>query len=111
MKRRLIETFVGLVLLVISVVTSLVYFDGSIIDNNPLFFVGILLVFLAGMGVLFHAGRIDTSKMKFLDPKETVNPETLKKNNEMISEWNNVNNTRDKLKMVGAAIETEKQSS
>ncbi len=97
MKRKIGETIFGLIIIFGSILAAFVYIG----DSLYLLLSGI--VFLLGMGIMFHAGRIDTSKVKFSDPSANITGEVLRKNNQTIKNWNNIQDTKSKLKMVGVA--------
>jgi len=96
-KRKIGETFLGLIIIFGSILAAFIYIG----DSLYLLLAGI--VFLLGMGIMFHAGRIDTSKVKFSDPTGNITGEVLRKNNQTIKNWNNIQDTKSKLKMVGVA--------
>lgn len=103
MKRKIIETILGFIIIVGSILGAFIYIGDSML------LLLCAVIFLLGMGVLFHAGRIDTSKIKFTDPVVVPTGQVLDRNNKIIKEWNNINQTKTKLKMVGVAADDASQ--
>lgn len=99
MKRKIGETFFGLAIIFGSILAAFIHIG----DSLYLAIAG--LAFLVGMGILYHAGRIDISKLKFSDPAVNITGEVLKKNNQTIKTWNNINDAKSKLEMVGVAAD------
>ncbi len=111
MKKVILGTFLGFTLLIGGL--ALAIFALRSFETNYGIFLLILAVIMvaASVYVLYRAGTLETNKLKFKeigaaepDPKAE---ERLKKNNEIIAEWNKTNKSRDQLKVLEAAAAAE----
>jgi hypothetical protein len=107
MKKVLLWTFLGFLLLVPGVFLAFLYLQG--VEKGASLFLLIAGILLSGGGVfmLYKAGTQDTNKIKFADAVPSEDSSILSKNNEMISEWNKTNEARDRLKILQASATPE----
>jgi hypothetical protein len=106
MRKILLGSFIGLILLGGGFVSVYLGMQGVSAGGPPILLIIGLVSFCAGLGVLYKAGRIDAFKSKFAETPAAPGPKgesVLEKHNKIISEWNETNNKRDKLKMLEAA--------
>lgn len=106
MKKVLIGTMAGFLLFGAGLYAGYLAIESIKNGGSSLFILGSVLLCGGGMFVLYKAGRMDTFKSK-IAPLETAQKPAektmLEKNNEIIKEWNDTNDKRDKLKMLEAA--------
>lgn len=107
MKKVLLWTFLGFLLLVPGIFLAFLYLQGVEKGSNPLLLIAGILLFGGGVFMLYRAGTQDTSKIKFSDAVPSEDASILSKNNEMISEWNKTNDARDRLKILQASATPE----
>ncbi len=106
MKKILLGSLIGLLLLGGGFVCVYLGMQGVASGGAPILLLAGLLSFCVGLGVLYKVGRIDAFKSKFAETPAVATPtgeSVLEKHNKIISEWNETNNKRDKLKMLEAA--------
>lgn len=112
MKKVLLGTFVGFILFGAGLYIGYLAIGAIKNGATPFLILGSVILCGAGMFVLYRAGRLDTFKTKFapITPKENGGQSILAKNQEIIKDWNDTNNKRDKLKMLEAAGAVEEES-
>lgn len=106
MKKIILGSLLGLLLLGGGLVLGYIGLTGLNDGGNPVMLLGGLGLFGVGMFVLFKAGRMDAFKSKIADMPINSKPNgqsILEKNSKIVNEWNETNNKRDKLKMLEAA--------
>ena len=109
MKKILLFSFLGLILLGLSLFLGFFGMQSISSSGNPLILLASMVIFAIGMFVLYKAGRIDAFKSKIasMQAPTTNGKSMLDKNNEILKEWNHTNDQRDKLKMLEAAGRAE----
>lgn len=107
MLKMLLQTFLGLLLFAGGIYAGYFYLTGISTGVSPLFLVGALLLFGAGVFFLFRAGKSDATVITkmHVDPNENLAKQdaletVIEKNNAMSAEWEKTTKTRDQLKML-----------
>ncbi len=104
MKKVLIGTILGFFLFGSGLYVGYLTIGNIRDGGSPLLILGSVILCVAGMFLLYKAGRIDTFKSKIAPLNTNASAKSmLEKNQEIIKEWNDTNDKRDKLKMLEAA--------
>jgi hypothetical protein len=102
----LLLTFAGLYL-------CYLYISGLDQGTTPLILIPALILLITGTFLLFRAGKSDATVLSQPHTTATIPPanleNTLQKNNALMAEWNKTNDTREKLKLLQAAAQSEDQ--
>jgi hypothetical protein len=113
MKRVIFETVLGVFLFIAGIVIAYIYASGF--AESPKHWLLIPLLAFAGAGIVFliRAGKSgealfikkgDSEVKHTSQSKESI----IKRNNEIVAEWNDTNAKRDKLHMLQLASPEEK---
>lgn len=110
MKKVLLGTFVGFLLFGLSLVAGFFAIQSIREGGSPFLILGSIILFGSGMFILYKAGRMDTFKSK-ITPMQTPasNTSNFTKKQEMVKEFNESNDNREKLKLLEATERTKEE--
>lgn len=106
MKKVLLGTFLGFFLFGGGLAAGYFAIENIRSGGSPFLVLGSVLLCGGGMVVLYKSGRMDTfrSKIKPMQMGGTTKGQTMiEKNQQIVKEWNQTNDNRDKLKILEAA--------
>jgi hypothetical protein len=103
--QTVIKIIAGLILCFGGIVLSYLFLDGLANGVNYVYLAGAILCVVGGVFCLVLAGKSDALGVKKIksDPLLPKGQSLLERNNDMLKDWKQTGETRDRLKMLEAA--------
>lgn len=110
MKKVIFGTFLGFIFFGGGIAAGYFAVENIRSGGSPFLILGSALLCSVGMAILYKSGRLDTFKSK-IKPMQiegiTKGQFIFEKNQQIVKEWNQTNDNRDKLRILEAAGKAE----